>query len=557
MRASMTVFAVALLAGATVARANQTVTACTSDTQTGAGTNLASALAAGGDIYIQCPPASVIRITQRYALKAATQLIGLNSTTLAENTVFDGAGLSGPFLSISAGKLTVQALSFKNFAVGTLIAGISHVPSIAAAEKIPTIDGSSPFSFAGIIDALGDVELDQVQITASDAAVRAAGAMTVNRSWFGGIKGTVLMFLGLGLINGSNFENNGSAINFHQGIILGSTFSGHSFSAITVTLPLKNLTIRNSDFSNSTAYPAISITAQSSNTAAATVILRRDNFAGNDGGPDAGAIAIRELSYSIAAASGYFAKLPATQFEIAYDDFDSNRGATGGAVDLELRPIDSLSIVGGTFTHNTAVTSGGAVNIRSGQVSITHSLMKGNTAPLGAAIAASPQSQLTVANTLIVENVAPGGAALTASQLGLDNVTIANNQAIGVLAGTSPKAQFSNLILAQNTPSNCSGFAAAAFSGPNDQFGSTTCGGSNLSLDPQLDSFYVPAPGNPALTLGDATACSNSPVNGTDLVFQARSKAHCALGAFERPPPKFKPPVPTQGPYAPKLGKSQ
>jgi predicted outer membrane repeat protein len=554
------ILALALFANADAARANQTVTACSTDTQTGSGTNLATALAAGGDIFIQCPKASVIRVTQRYTLNSETQLIGLNSATLADNIVFDGAGLTGPLLFVATGKLTVQALSFKNFTTGSFF--FSHVPSIAAAENVPTIDGIARYSYASTIDAKGDVELDQVQITASDAPVRAAGAMTINHSWFGGNKGTVIMFLGVGSVNTSDFENNGAAIDFHQGAILGCTFNGHLLTAITITLPIGPVSIRNSNFSNSIGDPAISITAQSSNSGAANVTLRGDNFSNNNGGVEAGAIAIRQLSSPLAAAAPYFAKLPATVFQIAYDDFDTNLGGTGGALDVELRPIDLLSIVGGTFAHNTAITAGGAIFVRDGQLSITHSLFKANSAPAGAAIAAAPSAQLTIANSLIVENLLVGAAttttpnqraAVTASQLILANVTIANNQGIGLGADAPLKSQLTNLLLSQNKPSNCSGFPATSFAGPNLQFGPTDCAGSTVTGDPLLDSFYVPSPGSAALKLGSVSTCSSTPVNGTDLVFQARNKTVCALGAFERPPLQFRPPTPTQGPYAPKV----
>jgi predicted outer membrane repeat protein len=244
--------------------------------------------------------------------------------------------------------------------------------------------------------------------------------------------------------------------------------------------------------------------------------------------------------------------LPATTFQIFYDDFESNLGAAGGALDIELRPMDALAIVGGTFIRNTAATSGGAVNARSGQASIAHSMFKANTAATGAAIAEAPEAQLTVVNSLIVENTAPSSAAVTGSQLVLQNVTVANNRASGIAADTPAESKFTNLLLSQNQPNNCSGFPAASFIGPNDQFGPTACGGSTVSGDPQLDSFYIPTPGNPVLVLGDAGACAKSPVDGTDLVFQARGKGVCALGAYERPPPQFKPPAPTQGPYAPK-----
>lgn len=548
-----------LLTGlSTPVHANQTVTACGSDTQSGAGTNLATALAAGGDIFLQCPKASVIRITQRYTLNSETQIIGLNSSTLADNIVLDGAGLAGPFLFVASGKLTVQAVSFRNFTTGLIF---SRVPSIAAAENVPTIDGTAAASYASVVDARGDVELDQVQITASNSPVRAAGAMTVNHSWFGNNKGPALYFLGVGAIDSSDFESNGQGIGFHKGSIQGSTFNGHTLSAIGIVLPTGGVTIRNCNFGNGTLNPAISITTQSSNSGSATITIRGDSFSSNDGGTDAGAIAVRLLTSPMAAAEAYFQKLPSTQFQIAYDDFDSNRGTNGGAVDLELRAIDSLSIVGGTFTHNTAITSGGALFANGGQMSVTHSLFKANNAPAGAAIATASTTQLIVANSLIVENVATASApipanqraAITGPQLRLVNVTVANNQSLGVGSDHPGSSQFTNVILSQNQLGNCAGYSAGSFTGSNLQFGATGCGGSTSAQDPMLDSFYVPAPGSVALQLGNSTVCAASPVDGSDLVFQSRARQGvCALGAYERPPPQFKPPAPTQGPYAPR-----
>ena len=69
------------------------VTACDSDT--GAGFNLAQALAAGGEIQFSCPAGTTIRVTGRYVLKQNTIIDGGDAVTL------DGHGSFGPMLTSS------------------------------------------------------------------------------------------------------------------------------------------------------------------------------------------------------------------------------------------------------------------------------------------------------------------------------------------------------------------------------------------------------------------------------------------------------------------------
>jgi hypothetical protein len=531
------------------------VTLCSTDTQVGPGTNLSQALTNGGDIFLQCPPRSVIRITQKYVLNVQTQIIGVGVSALSDNIVLDGAGMRGPFISVANGKLTVQSVSFRNFAAGTLP---SRVPSIVVAEGFPILGVMVPF-FDSVIDATSDVELDQVQVTGSDSPVRTSGALTVNNSWFGQNTGVVLMSLGVVSMSSSVFEKNTEALGFHKGSVLNSTFDGSTLGAVNIFLPAGTVEIRHCNFVNTTGTSALVVTAQSSKSGSATVNIRGNSFTSNNGGSESGAIQLYIASGSPAAAST-IANLPSTHFNLFYDDFSKNAGGSGGAVSIASRNTDDLTILGATFMENTATVKGGGVVLFGGEAAIVHSLFKNNSAPVGAAVASQSTGKLIIANSLVVENVATAAmpsqpdetAAIYAANLSMTNVTIANNRAIGLSSAGSGLAVFSNLIISQNEPQNCLDVARASFKGPNLQFGPATCDGASLSGDPLLDSFYVPSPGSPALHLGDLAICQTSPVDSSDFVFQPRTNRNfCALGAYERPPNQFKPTFPTQGPYAP------
>jgi hypothetical protein len=81
MKAAAVVLILACLT-APVVHADATVTACQADTQTGAGVNLAQALATGGTIFFNCPANSVIRVTGRWTVIQRSHFIGNASGVL-------------------------------------------------------------------------------------------------------------------------------------------------------------------------------------------------------------------------------------------------------------------------------------------------------------------------------------------------------------------------------------------------------------------------------------------------------------------------------------------
>src|SRR2546423_702472 len=105
--------AATVLIGAGIAWADppMRVTACGSDTQAGAGLNLAQALGAGGEIQFSCPAGTTIRVTGRYPLKQNTVIDGGDTVTL------DGHGSFGPMLtSVSSANVILRRITFRGFA---------------------------------------------------------------------------------------------------------------------------------------------------------------------------------------------------------------------------------------------------------------------------------------------------------------------------------------------------------------------------------------------------------------------------------------------------------
>ena len=147
------------------------VTACASDTQVGAGLNLAQAFGFGGVIRFQCPPGTTIRITGRYVLKTSTRIEGSDSITL------DGQGVFGPMLT-TLDNIILSHLTVRGF--GRKPTPPSPPPSPGSpVETIGMVGGS-------VLTAFGDAELDHVNIETSDFPVTVRHTATVTNAVFTG-----------------------------------------------------------------------------------------------------------------------------------------------------------------------------------------------------------------------------------------------------------------------------------------------------------------------------------------------------------------------------------
>ena len=262
-----------------IAHADSTVTACSVDVQTGAGTNLAQALQAGGNIYFNCPRASTIAMTRSYTINAETWLWAGDAITLS------GSG----FL------LTLNPSSTRSF--NFLINGNAHFDHMALSHfALPRISIYHSINAAALrVSPAGSLSLDHVTITYSDTPVGSLGALAITSSVFRNNYGIAVVSLGTGLsIRNSSFSANASAVFMAGGIIAGSAFTSNTQGAIDVDYPRMDVQIRDCSFQGNSGTSAILMSQLGAAVSGAAVTLRRDTFDGNDGGMSAGAVSIQD-----------------------------------------------------------------------------------------------------------------------------------------------------------------------------------------------------------------------------------------------------------------------
>ncbi len=506
-----------LVALCAAARADALVTGCASDTQPGAGTNLAQALAVGGIIRFACPAGTSIRVTGRYNLKSSTTLEGGDTVTL------DGQGAAGTFLSSTvANNVILRRITIRGFA---------NDPR----RRLGELPGS-------VLRAEGPAELDRATIEANDAPLLVRGQATITDSAF------VANGRGYAVVTGdkpayvtrTRFTGNQAALLVNAGLVVDCDFSGQAEGAVRVGATAGPLEIRHSSFSSTRGGSALVLSQRSGAAGSQTITVRANVFQNNDGGPGGGAIDFVDIAQEARgtaeapAVISALAALPPANFKFSYNTFTGNRGGSGGAISAQLAHTGGLVSVGDVFNGNTAAGDGGAIAVSGGALQLSHSLLKANSAGArGAALAIAADGQATVANALVISNTGPAGV-ISGTAVTLANDTIADNAASGLsLAGAGTRV--ANVILTRNHPADCTGGSPGIFSGANLQ-SDATCPGVTTG-EAELDAFYVPVAGSPVLLAGDRKVCRADPVDGFDLAFQERlGTGFCALGAFEHPP---------------------
>ena len=411
------------------------------------------------------------------------------------------------------------------------------------------------FTAASVVFSEESLRLENVTIEGSDFPIRAMLDLTVRDSHFSGNTGTVLMIGdavregGAAAITNSQFVGNASGWAINGG---GSTTVATSqFISNENGVALKGGSIKASLFQANSVFGVTtggrSDTELSGNTfetngtgvlmlaagagAAARVKIARSLFRAHS----RGAVVVAEFgNVAVTPPAGSNLLL-----DIQYNRFVDNRTEQNGAgiaVNLlGMATHTSMQARGNIFLNNTAGASGGAIQWGGGQLVVTHSLFRGNSASTGAAIFARPSAAapVSIGNTLIVES---GGTAVDVPAATILNTTIARNKGHGVLfAGPAVAAVVANTIFDQNTSGNCSGVGAGIMGRGNIQFGFTDCPGV-MVMNPDLDSLYVPSLGSAAAQAGDAAVCHGTLVDDVDLLFQKRGARSCSSGAYERPP---------------------
>lgn len=500
----------ALLLFGVQAAHSEIVTACESDAQTNAGVNLAKALLAGGLVQFSCPAGTVIKVNNSYAV-GDVAIIG-SSITL------DGQGTPGTFLT-GAGRVTLRDLSLVNF----------KAPHRAAPGR-PQL-GKAGFS---IIDAAGDVELENVTVRNSEDAISGAN-LTASDSSFSDNRNVLVAHSAM--ILRCHFARNSIAVLMNSGWIRSSDFTGHNSSVLDLNGGVGELEIRGSTFSANGGESVVRLSERAAPGGSQTVRLRANVFRNNV--TSAGVITLydpAEWARSLGLPAAVITALeshPPAQFELAYNRFEGNRGGSGSAIQADLTHAGPLNSTADSFVGNSSTGDGGAVLVKGGKLTLNHALFSGNRATgRGAAVFADSSSAVTIANSLVIRNGGPQGA-LTGQSLTLVNDTVADNDAAG-LAPDSLGAQVANSVFARNRPADCSGVSAGSFT-PKNAVSDGSCSGISAS-DPFLDQFYMPVAGSPLLGAGDPAVCAAAPVGGMDLLFQPRPPSRCALGAFEAAP---------------------
>lgn len=517
----------ALLLVAASGLAQTVVDRCGWDTEPGGARNLARALGEGGRVVFACPPGTEIRMTTGHTVAPGTTLDGGGAVTL------DARGAAMTMFRVPSGSFALEDITIQNAALPR-----SGFPGAVRAS---------------VVHASGDLSLSGVSIVASEAPVLVRGDARIVDSAFLGNASWAVTVQGEAVVERSRFIGNGTGLSLRRGVVRGGGFFQNTTGALRIAHPTGGVEVIRSEFGGNEGQGAILLSQRSGPDGTATVSIERSAFWGNASAQGGGAITIYDsLVGAPPAIVGVLRGYPPARFEFAYDSFRENHGLGGGAIQADLHDTAGLVVRGGIFVGNTADGAGGAMAWTGRSVLIGHSLFRGNRAARGGALFADgleDGSRWVVVNSLVAQNeVEAGGGIVEVGPVELYNVTIARNAGVGFAAdvhGSPPEAPLVvNAILAENRDGNCRGVAAGAFRGANLQFGHEDCPGVPVD-DPRLDALYVPAPGSPALALGDVASCRAPPVSRTDLVFQSRATDdRCALGAFERPPLRRVPPTP-------------
>ena len=130
------VLAVTLL-GLSAASQALEVTACASDSQTGAGTNLQQAIAAAGTVSFRCPPGARLLVVGTHAVTADTIIDGGNAVTLVVRLG------GGPALAVGNSRLTLTRMRLE----GETRVPIGRTPGITTLM----VSGSGSAEFRNVV----------------------------------------------------------------------------------------------------------------------------------------------------------------------------------------------------------------------------------------------------------------------------------------------------------------------------------------------------------------------------------------------------------------------
>jgi hypothetical protein len=209
----------------------------------------------------------------------------------------------------------------------------------------------------------------------------------------------------------------------------------------------------------------------------------------------------------------------------------------------------SLSAYNSVIDGNVATGRGGGVDAAAGVFTSLSSTISNNRAGIGGGIALDTQANATIVSSTISGNVAsgPGGGISSVGNIGLQNVTIADNRAStggGVYVETSAPdvGSVNNTIIAAAGGGACGGAFATLprFGWTGNLAADSTCsfgvGEGRNGTDPRLGKLQnnrgptdtmALLSGSPAIDAGDPNRCFGTDQRGAQAV------GTCDIGAYE------------------------
>lgn len=524
--------AAALSAAPGLASAAGKVTACKSDVQTGAGLNLAAAMAGGGIVDIACGAKDTLLVTQTHVVVAPVTLRGIATLKAASaHAMFDVRG-----------DLTLRGLTLTNPYVGL---GAAAYPR-------------------GVASGPGSLTLARAQVTGSVNPISVETVTVQEQSRFQNNSGHVLISAGIASISDSDFVDNPDAIVLQSNRPPGSGRTTvawidhgrfrHNRAAVQWR---GRLTVRSSDFQSngSMLYDGGAV-----RLAVGAAEVDNSTFDGNtapNGGAiwlESGALTVLRSVFRHNSARNDGGALGAgdtgaATMVVRYSTFTDNRAQRGGAIRLTSAGA-APTLVGGpnTFARNQA-ERGGAIFSEVGGLQLQRGVFLDNVATAeGGAIYASrrgPVWAALLANSVVARNQAPVGAGVSGAAVTLINTTVAGNRGPGLtltplshfaLPGSRPTLGLHNALLAGNRGGNCAAAPAGLVvlqNGHNLQFPSADCPGAAVA-DPKLSPLFEPGADSPARIGGDTATCLAAPVLGRDVYGALRPQGKaCSVGAVE------------------------
>ena len=581
--ALLTLGLIAALIGAQPSRAApQVVTVCGRDDAPG-GLNLATAMAAGGDIVIRCLAGpSVITLTSTLAARGIVHVDGegkavlrgpvagplftadvalrLSRLTVENPRSAATAGAPGAGTVIFGPKATVEldTVTTQNSRAAYVAQRLSARDSVFLRNGDAAGRATAAVIDADAVDLLRTTFTDNLDHPVAGGSSPIAGRIALSRevriddSTFTGNRATLLLADARVSVRRSRFQGNGTPADTWGGAwdccggavtfvradadVADSEFRGNASAGFGGAIYAigSRLRVARSLFEGNKARvggavmvwgrrPLQNIWSSEDWLEPPRLELRRVRFRANTSTAAGGALAFAGTVDGDAVL------------------FEANvSGGAGGAV-AGWQAVELAAPHDGVFDGLVATTSPAAPD----RLLLSRPIMVGNVAGgPGAALAAGPAA-VVIGNGLLTGNrgTATGGTSggtLSGTQLTVVNATLADNPAGGISGGTGAAVRLGNAILLRNAAYNCAVSGTLSDAGGNLQHPGIDCGVAAASQDAGLDSRYAPELLSAARGAGQVALCAADPqVRGVDVFGNPRlARGRCDVGAIEVPFPE-------------------